>query len=102
MNQRERAVFPLATEHGAEDGLRFLPFVRRVQIQYVHGGQFPGAVAQRAHDGVVGEQDPPVRRADHDHVGHGLEEGAEVGLALAQGRLGLLLGGDVPVGADHL
>ena len=100
--QRQGTAFPLAPKHGGEDLLGFPPLVLWMHVQHMHGSEFFHAVAQRSRDGGVGEEQPSVRRAHDDQVGHGLEEGAEIGFAFPQRTLRLLLGGDVPIGADHL
>ena len=55
-----------------------------MDIQHVHGRKFFGAVTQRSRHSGIGEEQPSVRSSNHDHVGHGLEEGSEIGLAFSK------------------
>ena len=101
IHQRKGAAIPLALKHGSEDGLGFLPLIRRMHIQQMHTLEFFCRVAQRSRDCAVREKNTALRCAHHDHVGHGLKEGAEIRLALSQRLLGPLLSGNIPVCTDH-
>jgi hypothetical protein len=57
-----------------------------------------GAFRSSSVDGVVCEQQPPVRALGGDRVGHALEDGLELPARLLALLLGLKPGGDV---ADH-
>jgi hypothetical protein len=66
----------------------------------MHVGKFISAVAQRAPDRGVGKEQPAICRDHKDHVGHGLEEGAEIGLTFPQACFCLDPSGYIPKTQD--
>ena len=96
--QRQRAALAFAAEHGGEDRLGLAALVGRVQVEHPQRRELGGAVAELGRDGRIGVDEPAVGSGHHDDVVDGVEEGAEVGHALAQRLLGAQARADVAEG----